>query len=260
MTPAVTKPEADSRDTVRQVAVLVSTLLAVVVSFLGSGAVVGTPVSQVADGALDTDATLVAPGGPAFAIWAIVYTGLVLLGLNQAMPWRRTDPRQRRSGWLIVASALLNAAWIVTVQFELLVISVVLIGALVAVLVAVLLRLNERPPTTAYERVVIDGTLGLYRAGPVLPQSPIPRPPRSMPALRRRAQRPRRGPSPCSWWPRASACSSPSGSEAGSRPPSDWPGDWLGSRPSVPTAPRGPTPLPWQRHLPPSPPSSRRSS
>lgn len=162
MTTAVSAPEATSRDTVRQVAVFVSTVVAVLVSFLGSGAVVGTPVSQVANGALDTDATLVAPAGTAFAIWGVIYTGLLLLGINQAMPWRRTDPRQRRAGWLIVASAVLNAVWIVTVQLELLVVSVVLIGALVGVLVAALLRLNEQPATTAYERLVVDGTLGLY--------------------------------------------------------------------------------------------------
>jgi TspO/MBR family len=162
MTTTVTTPEATSRDTVRQIAVLLSTFIATVVSFLGSGAVVGTPVSQVANGALDTDATLVAPAGPAFAIWGVIYTGLLLLGINQVMPWRRADARQRRAGWLIVASALLNAAWIVTVQLELLIVSVVLIGALVGVLVAALVRLNERPATTAYERLVVDGTLGLY--------------------------------------------------------------------------------------------------
>jgi hypothetical protein len=162
MTDTATTPDTASRDTVRQVAVFLSTIIAVVVSFLGSGAVVGTPVSEVANGVLDTDATLVAPGGPAFAIWGVIYTGLLLLAINQAMPWRRADARQRRAGWWIVASALLNAAWIVTVQLELLVISVILIGALVGVLVVALLRLNEGPASTAYERLVVDGTLGLY--------------------------------------------------------------------------------------------------
>jgi hypothetical protein len=154
--------QSASRDVLRQTTVLVSSIFAVVVSFLGSGAVVGTPVSEVAGGVLDTDGTLVAPAGPAFGIWAVIYTGLLLLAFLQVMPWRRTDERQRRAGWLIAASALLNAAWIVAVQAEQLVMSVVLIGGLVAVLVLALARLGERPASTRYERVVVDGTLGLY--------------------------------------------------------------------------------------------------
>ncbi|HAM24937.1 MAG TPA: hypothetical protein DHW34_06890 [Actinobacteria bacterium] len=153
---------SSSRDLWRQIVVLLSAVIAVVVSFLGSGAVVGTPVSEVAGGVLDSDATLVAPGGAAFAIWGVIYTGLLLLGLNQAMSWRRTDARQRRTGWWITASALLNAAWIAAVQLAWLVVSVVLLIALVAVLVIIMIRLNERPATTRYEAVVVDGTVGLY--------------------------------------------------------------------------------------------------
>ncbi len=162
MTATANTQSLNQRDGVRQLCVLVSVVIAVVVSFLGSGAVVGTPVSEVAGGVLDSDATLVAPGGAAFIIWGVIYTGLLLLGINQAMPWRAQDSRQRRAGWLIVASALLNAAWIAAVQLAWLVVSVLLLVALVAVLVLILARLNEQPATTRYERVMIDGTLGLY--------------------------------------------------------------------------------------------------
>ena len=162
MTATVNTHTSRQRDIIRQLSVLVSVVIAVVVSFLGSGAVVGTPVSEVANGVLDSDATLVAPGGAAFIIWGVIYTGLLLLGINQLMPWRAQDSRQRRVGWLIVASALLNAAWIAAVQLAWLVVSVLLLVALVAVLVLIIARLNERPATTRYERVVIDGTLGLY--------------------------------------------------------------------------------------------------
>jgi hypothetical protein len=161
-TAATTMGTGGSSDVLRQIVVLVSSILAVVVSFLGSGAVVGTPVSEVAGGVLDTDGTLVAPAGSAFGIWAVIYTGLLLLAFLQVMPWRRVDERQRRAGWLIAGSAVLNAAWIVAVQLEQLVVSVVLIGGLVAVLVLSLARLGERPAANVYERVVVDGTLGLY--------------------------------------------------------------------------------------------------
>ena len=87
-------------DALRQWAVAVSAVVGVAVAFLASGAVVGTPVNQVADGALATDATLVAPASTAFSIWGVIYTGLLLLAAFQLDPARRADPRQRRvGGW-----------------------------------------------------------------------------------------------------------------------------------------------------------------
>jgi MFS family permease len=150
------------RDIARQWSVLVSAVVAVAVSFLGSGAVVGTPVNQVADGALSSSATLVAPAGPAFAIWGVIYTGLLLLALLQVLPSRRTDPRQRRTGWWTAVSLLLNAVWILVIQVEQIVAAFAVIAALAAVLVVAMVRLDERPAATAYERLVVDGTLGLY--------------------------------------------------------------------------------------------------
>ena len=148
-------------DTSRQWVVAVSAVVGVAVAFLASGAVVGTPVNQVADGALATDATLVAPAGPAFSIWGVIYTGLLLLAALQLTPARRTDPRQRRVGWL-AASLLLNAAWVAVIQAEWLALSVAVIALLLADLVVVLVRLGESPPSTRYEAVVVDGSLGLY--------------------------------------------------------------------------------------------------
>jgi MFS family permease len=159
-TPRTTTPEP--HDVARQWTVLVSAVVAVAVSFLGSGAVVGTPVNQVADGALSSSATLVAPAGPAFAIWGVIYTGLILLALLQVLPARRADARQRRTGWWTTASLLLNAAWILVIQVEQIVAAFVVIAALAAVLVVAMVRLGERPAATAYERIVVDGTLGLY--------------------------------------------------------------------------------------------------
>jgi MFS family permease len=156
-----TSPSAQ-HDRLRQWTVLVSAVVAVAVSFLGSGAVVGTPVNQVADGALSSSATLVAPAGPAFAIWGVIYTGLILLALLQVLPSRRTDPRQRRTGWWTAASLVLNAAWILVIQAEQIVAALVVIAALAAVLVVAMVRLGEQPAATTYERVVVDGVLGLY--------------------------------------------------------------------------------------------------
>lgn len=149
-------------DVARQATVAVSAVLAVVGAAIGSGAFVGTPVAEVAGGALAADATLVAPGGPAFSIWSVIYAGLVGLAVLQLLPSRRADRRQRDVGWLVAASMVLNAAWILSVQGGWLAVSVVVIVALLATLVAVVLRLVRSRPSSWAEAVLVDGTLGLY--------------------------------------------------------------------------------------------------
>ena len=52
-------------DRVRQTAVIAGTVVALIGAVVGSGYVGGTPIPEVAGGALGPDATLVAPAGPA---------------------------------------------------------------------------------------------------------------------------------------------------------------------------------------------------
>ena len=150
------------RDTVRQTVVLVSAIIAVVGAFIGSGAAGGTPIQDAAGGALAADATPIAPGGPAFAIWTPIYIGLLAYAVWQSLPRQRDDERQRRLGYPIAASLILNAAWILSIQFGFLVASVPIIAALLAVLVvAFTITLGSRPKNLI-ETIVADGTVGLY--------------------------------------------------------------------------------------------------
>ncbi len=149
-------------DIVRQVGVLVLAVLATVGATVGSGAFSGTPIDEAADGALSASATPVAPGSPAFGIWSVIYAGLLAYAVWQALPVRRADPRQRRTGWLAAASMLLNAAWIGVVQAGQLWLSVVVIVALLAVLVRILLVCLAVPPRSTVEALLVDGTFGLY--------------------------------------------------------------------------------------------------
>jgi len=151
-----------SSDVVRQAVVLVGAVLAIVGAFIGSGAVGGADQTQVGDGALAPEATLVGPARDAFSIWSVIYTGLTVWAVWQALPRRRTDARQRRLGWLLLASLLLNAAWIGVVQAGWLGASVPVIVVLLVVLIAMAARLGEQAPRGWGERLVVDGTTGLY--------------------------------------------------------------------------------------------------
>lgn len=147
---------------VRQSVVLAGAVVAIVGAFIGSGAVVGTPIPQAAGGALGPDATLLAPAGPAFAIWSVIYAGLALYAIWQALPSQAARERQRTLGWWVLASLLLNAAWILSVQAGLLGVSVAVIAVLLAVLATAFVLLRRHPAESTAGAVLLDGTMGLY--------------------------------------------------------------------------------------------------
>ncbi len=137
-------------------------VIAVVGSFIGSGAAGGTPIQDAAGGALAADATPIAPGGPAFSIWSVIYLGLIAYAIWQFLPAQKTDARQRRLGYPIAATLVLNAAWILAVQFDLLPLSLPVIVLLLAVLAWTFLLTLRSRPKNAVEAIVADGTVGLY--------------------------------------------------------------------------------------------------
>ncbi|GII99268.1 TspO/MBR related protein [Sediminihabitans luteus] len=149
-------------DHVRQVVVLVGALVAVAGAAVGSGAAGGTPIAEAADGALSADATVVAPAGPAFGIWSVIYLGLLAAAVHQALPRHATNPRLRATSWWVLASMLLNAAWIGVVQAGWLWASVAVIAALVAVLCVVVVRYVRLRPARGLEAWLYQGTVGLY--------------------------------------------------------------------------------------------------
>ena len=149
-------------DLMRQITVAVSAVVAVVGAFIGSGAAGGTPIQDAAGGALAADATLIAPGGPAFGIWSVIYVGLLAYAVWQFLPAQRTEERHRRVGYPVAASLVLNAAWILSIQFDLLWLSVPVIVVLLVVLVYAFAQCLEYPPRNLVDAIVTDGTVGLY--------------------------------------------------------------------------------------------------
>jgi len=148
-------------DRLRQGAVTLAELFCVVGTLAGVG-VIGTRVAESAGGALAADATLVAPAGPAFAIWTPIYLGLAGYTVFQWLPTQTAEPRHRAIGWLAAASMVLNAAWLLVTQQDWIWASVVVMAALVGTLGLLVRRLEEHPSYGHGETVLVDGTFGLY--------------------------------------------------------------------------------------------------
>lgn len=148
-------------DRIRQVMVTASSVFMLVGTLFGIG-VIGTRVEESAGGSLSATATLLAPAVRAFSIWSVIYAGLFAYVVWQWLPSNTRSPRARRIGWLAAASMVLNGTWLLVTQAGQLWLSVAVIVALVAVLGELMRRLG--PPRTAgqVERLVVDGTFGLY--------------------------------------------------------------------------------------------------
>ncbi|WP_433875504.1 tryptophan-rich sensory protein [Sinomonas atrocyanea] len=139
-----------------------SAVAALALASLGSGAFGGVPVQDAAGGYLSSTATPVAPAPTAFAIWSVVYLGLLAYAVWQLLPAGRRSRRQRAIRPWAAASMLLNAAWLWASQLGSLPATLVVMLALLAVLVRIAVLQWSVPPGSRAEAIASDGTFGLY--------------------------------------------------------------------------------------------------
>ena len=148
-------------DRIRQVVVTAAAIFMVVGTLFGIG-LIGTRGEESSGGSLSATATLLAPAVPAFSIWAVIYAGLIGYVIWQWLPMNTSSSRDRRIGWLAAISMVLNGGWLLVTQAGWLWASVGVIVALVASLGELMRRLAAEPATSVTEKVVVDGTFGLY--------------------------------------------------------------------------------------------------
>ena len=150
-------------DRARQLTVTAAEAFCIFGTLVGTG-VLGTRVAESSGGALSDEATLLAPAGPAFSIWSVIYAGLLAYTVWQWLPRRASDPRLRATGWLAALSMVLNAGWLLVTQQGWIWVSVGVIVALALTLGVLLARLTDLPGSGLglAERLVVDATFGLY--------------------------------------------------------------------------------------------------
>lgn len=155
--------QTEKSDRVRRIVVALTVAGAVVAAAFGAGLWGATPMPEAAGGAFAADATVLAPASAAFAIWSVIYLGLVAYALWQLVPSQAAKPLHRTVGYGVAASALLNAVWIMCVQAWRIAESFVIIVILLGVLLVTFVRVCRRPRRgTIAEIVLVDGMIGLY--------------------------------------------------------------------------------------------------
>ena len=98
-----------SKDTMRQIANLLSVILALMVNVLASA----LPLNGQNTGEIsDRFQVYFVPAGYVFSIWGIIYLGWIAFTIFQFQPAQKESPRLRRLGYLFALSNIANAAWL----------------------------------------------------------------------------------------------------------------------------------------------------
>jgi hypothetical protein len=93
---------------------------------------------------------LTVPAGYAFAIWGLIYLGLIGFALYQSLPSQRTNQRIARITPLFLLSCLANIGWLFTWHYEILSLNIVLMLVLLGSLIGIYgqLRAGGTQPST----------------------------------------------------------------------------------------------------------------
>jgi len=129
---------ATTGDYLRQFAVIVVTLLTLTVNGMANA----LPINGIQTGDIsDKFPVLFTPAGYVFAIWGVIYLGMLAYTIFQALPAQRMNPRMRRIGWLYVISGLANSLWIFLWHYFLVGWSVLVMLVLLVSLILIYARL-----------------------------------------------------------------------------------------------------------------------
>lgn len=128
-----------NRDSLRQAVNVIACVSVIVVNALANI----VPINGQQTGEIsDRFPVLFVPAGYVFSIWGLIYALLIAFTVYQALPAQHMNVRLRRIGWLFALSCLWNCLWILCWHYNLFPVSLVVMVALLATLVAIYLRLN----------------------------------------------------------------------------------------------------------------------
>lgn len=149
-----------SKDSLRQLANILSVALALMVNVLAST----LPLNGQNTGEIsDRFQVYFVPAGYVFAIWGLIYIGWIAFTLYQARPAQKESPRLRSLGYLFALSNVFNAAWLFCWHYNQFGLSVIVMLTLLGLLIASYLKLNVgKTPVSTTEKWSVDIPFSVY--------------------------------------------------------------------------------------------------
>ncbi len=117
---------------------IVATLLVNALSnlFPPKGLNIGAIANTVLQGVLIT------PASYAFAIWGLIYVGLLAYGIYQLRPAQRRNPTMQRVNWLLISACIAQMVWVYLFTLRLFGLSIVAMVGILLSLMGAYLQLN----------------------------------------------------------------------------------------------------------------------
>lgn len=149
-----------SKDTVRQVLIVLAVAATIVINGLANA----LPLNGRQTGEIsDSFQVYFVPAGYVFAIWGLIYLGLISYAVFQALPAQRQNVRLRSIGGLFLVGSVANIAWIFLWHYLQFPLTLLAMLVLLATLIGIYLRLNigrSWPPRA--ERWFVDLPFSIY--------------------------------------------------------------------------------------------------
>jgi hypothetical protein len=124
------------------------------------------PLNGVSIGTLSNTlftAVQIIPANYAFAIWGLIYLGLIAFGIVQLQPAQRQNPRLQSSGYLLVFACLSQCAWIYLFLARLFPLSIIAMLGILLPLMGMYQRLGiGRERVSRQERWFINIPISIY--------------------------------------------------------------------------------------------------
>ena len=118
-------------------------VLAVIATIVINGLANALPLNGQTTGEIsDRFQVYFVPAGYVFSIWGLIYLGLIVFAVFQALPAQRDNPRLCRIGYLFTASCLANIAWLFLWHYEQFPLTLLAMLSLLVLLIVIYLRLR----------------------------------------------------------------------------------------------------------------------
>ena len=149
-----------NKDTLRQLVNVIGVIVALTVNGLANA----LPLNGKLTGAIsDSFAVYFVPAGYVFAIWGIIYIGLLAFGIYQALPSQRENPRLRSLGYWFALSCLANSVWIFFWHYLLFPLTLIAMLTLLVSLIVIYQRLRiGQAPVRPVERWTVNVPFSVY--------------------------------------------------------------------------------------------------
>lgn len=98
-----------NRDIIRQIVVVLSVIATITINILANA----LPFNGIGTGEIsDQFKVLFVPAGYVFAIWGLIYIGMISFAIYQALPAQRENPWLRKTGYWFALSGVFNSVWL----------------------------------------------------------------------------------------------------------------------------------------------------